>query len=175
MRKWEDDIPEVRRLAEQEKLHAADIGRALGATKHAIIGLCRRNDIKLHHASGNRDGRPASGSERTRRWRARRAPATAPIIATVAPQPSPSVIRMPASHIRFGDLRLLSSSRVNECRNFLPGESGVDGLVCADATPPGQPWCQACRARVYTKLRATPKPRFELGQWTLGADAGGLG
>lgn len=50
-------VAEVRRLA-NERLLAEQIGRHVGKTKNAVIGLCRRNGIELWRDNGLGAGRP---------------------------------------------------------------------------------------------------------------------
>jgi hypothetical protein len=145
MRNWKDDIPEIRRLAEQEKLTASQIAHELGVTKNAIIGVVRRNGIKLPGLTGNAKGRPPSK----------------PIVEVF---PVAAVDPM-----KYRDLRLLSLGGRNQCRNFLPGESGLDGLVCSAETPPGQPWCPTCRAMYYKPARSRHEPAQRINlhsQWS---------
>jgi hypothetical protein len=168
-RDWANDLPEIRRLAEQEKMSAAMIAERFSVTRNSIIGVCNRNSIQLPGLSPE-----AHRAKSVRRDRKLREPAAAkprkpkpcrPTIEVVPPMPVPLI---PAEPVKFGDLRILSLGGVNQCRSFLPGESGVDGLVCADATPPGQPWCPACRALYYRPLRSKVSPqRINLhSQWS---------
>jgi GcrA cell cycle regulator len=73
----------------------------------------------------------------------------------VVPPPVVAERALPANPTPFIELRKFRTDAPNQCRHFLGGHSGAEGLVCADATEPGKSWCPSC-ARVL--LRPVPVP-----------------
>lgn len=141
MRVWSDaDKAAVRRMAEDEKLTASMIAPFFGVRRNAIIGLCRRNAIRLPGLSSN----PG-------RAKVERKPRRAPLAAILPPPvlgPQEEPLPPPATAVVFGNLRQYSAG-INQCRNFLPGHSGNGGSVCATDTQPGEAYCARCREKMY--------------------------
>lgn len=80
-----------------------------------------------------------------------------PPAARIEPEPVEPEPMAPGGPVRFADLRPLGAGRRNQCRLFLAGEAGLNGLVCGAETAPGAAWCAACRARLFRPIRPTAR------------------
>lgn len=158
----EETIVRLRTLWD-EGLSTAEIGRRLGVSKNAVVGKAHRLDLPARPSPIRRDG---SGPRAPRRSAPRRVagptlpplsstapvgasagagPAMLPILAALAPKPSPSPVRVaPPAPRPYG--------RVVTCCWPL-GEPGTRSFrFCDEASEPGKPYCSDHVKLAYVRV-----------------------
>lgn len=131
-------IERIRELAAPDELSAGQIAAALGLTRNAVIGLCRRRGIKLRA--------PRQRAIRLAQWSPRRKPTLARAVVPVIivdlddyrpPLPACEAVAdaTPSESVAFADLR------AGQCRWIDGQPDGLETRYCGVRTVPGKSWC----------------------------------